>query len=77
MSFSIDFHAKKEDILGILEKEHAPECVKSFIEAAAFGFSPEMVVHVKANGHLYDGHSYEVSTADIRVTPIRLKVPSV
>lgn len=76
MSFSINFDAKTAgDARDLIAKAHAPDCVKEFLVDAVDNLGDQRLtdgVRVKANGHLCDGPaSYEVSTAQIEVTPIR------
>jgi hypothetical protein len=68
MSFNFDFVATQKDAAAIVESEHAPECVKGFLQMGLLAFKPEDYVHVKAIGHLFDGPgSYDRSSADLCV----------
>lgn len=76
MSFSFEFVASVPDAKKIIEQEHAPHEVKLFIHQALRGCKIEGWVHIKANGHLYDG-DYQTSTAVISVTPWEVRKPKV
>lgn len=76
MSFSFDFYISSKDAPELIEQQHAPECVKSFIRTALTGITAD-VVYVKAYGHLYNGQDYNFSNATIEVKPIYLTYPKV
>lgn len=71
MTFSFELYVKIEDAPGVVEKQHAPECVKAFIRTALTGLVAD-VVYIKAYGHLYDGKSFNYSNAEIKVNPVIL-----
>lgn len=72
MSFSFDFHAPTDAVSALLDThggaKHAPQCVKDFIRQAVSGL-PHDIVHVKADGHLFN-KDYQVSSCKIEVTPV-------
>ena len=72
MSFNFEFVAKQSDVVQIVEKEHAPACVKEFVGAAVAAFVPDALVSVKANGHLWN-KDYSVSTAQITVAELKVR----
>jgi hypothetical protein len=74
MSFSFEFTAKQEDAQKIVDQEHAPSQVKSFLHQSLDAFKPEALVHVKATGHLYH-NDYQTSTAEIKVYELSLRTP--
>lgn len=74
MSFSFEFSATRKDAVTLLDKQTAPECVKSFVAQALTGFEDVALVHVKAQGHLFNG-DYQRSTAAIDVYEILIAKP--
>lgn len=68
MSFSVSFSAPRTEVAEKMEKEYAPDCVKEFVRKSIEHLTSSHV-KVVAYGHLYDGHSVEVSNASITVTP--------
>lgn len=76
MSFSFEFHAATaEDATKIVADEHAPQCIKDFINVALTAFSGKPV-YVKAFGHLYN-NDYKYSTSEIKVNEIVFRAPKV
>ena len=69
MSFGFEFcTATADEARILLDKQHAPYCVKQFIRDALRATAGP--VYVKAFGHLHDGSDYAVSGAQIEVKPI-------
>ena len=76
MSFNFEFVAEREDASQIIGEENAPTMVKDFLRAGLSAFQPGSLVHVKANGHLYDSpQSYSKSTGDLVVEQVTLRKP--
>lgn len=69
MSFSFEMTASKTDLIDRLKIEFAPQSVKDFVVASIEHFADNSVLYVKAYGHVYDGQSYNVSSAVIEVKP--------
>lgn len=74
MSFSFEFTANREDARQIIGEERAPDCVKQFLLQALTAWTPDAMVAVKANGHLY-GNDYETSTCNITVSKVMARRP--
>ena len=74
MSFNIEFYSTKREAIAIMEEETAPDSVKNFIHKALTAFNDKELVHVKAQGHLYN-NDYTCSTANIMVNFISLRHP--
>lgn len=73
MSFSFEITGMKVEVLEKLPDTvftgNAPQSVKDFIALSVEPFAPEQRLYVKAYGHVYDGQSYNVSSATIEVKP--------
>ena len=76
MSFNFEFVAEREDASQIIGEEHAPVVVKDFLRAGLLAFKPGSLVHVKANGHLFN-NDYQKSTGELVVEQVAVRVPKV
>lgn len=74
MSFNFEFVAEREDASQIIGEEHAPEVVKEFLRAGLLAFKAGTLVHVKANGHLYN-KDYQRSNGDLVVEQVTVRKP--
>lgn len=80
MSFHVEFYARSRihaRRLLELHKSSLPAPVMAFLSAAIDGVPPHKegaarILKVHASGHLCGGSDYEVSSADISVTPIAI-----
>jgi len=50
--------------------------VKDFLRAGLLAFKPGSLVHVKANGHLFN-NDYQKSTGELVVEQVAVRVPKV
>lgn len=74
MSFSFEFTATQGDAHKIVDQEHAPSQVKSFLHQSLDAFKEDQLVYVKAYGHLWN-NDHNISSAQITVTPLTLRKP--
>ena len=74
MSFNFEFVAEREDASQIIGEEHAPVMVKDFLRSGLVAFKPGSLVHVKANGLLFN-NDYQTSTGNLVVEQVTLRKP--
>lgn len=74
MTFSIEFYANdKEEAKRRIFDAYAPPAIQLFLISAVNAYrnvADGEQLYVRAHGHLFDGNSYDVSSAQIEVKKI-------